>query len=142
MPRETSQLVEVVRRRIRELRVEHQLTQAELCERAGLSTDSITRLETGKREPTLRTIEALAAALRVSPSQFFAGAPIPAERESSRAMRRVVAMLEGQPDRVLSLAEDVVTILVRPGTDAKMASKKRPAPTLRKKKTAHARRRF
>jgi transcriptional regulator with XRE-family HTH domain len=44
----------------------NRMTQAELAKRARLSPGYIARLETGRSDPTLTTLKALAKALRVS----------------------------------------------------------------------------
>jgi HTH-type transcriptional regulator, cell division transcriptional repressor len=113
MGRDPGRLVAVVQRRIRELRRERGLTQAQLCERAGISVDAVTRIEGGKRTPTLDTVEQLAAALGVAPTAFFEGVPPPEENAPSSPLRRVMTLLEQQPDEVLTLAEKVVNAVVR-----------------------------
>lgn len=51
--------------RLRALRRARLLTQGELAEKAGLSDQNISRLETGNHEPRMRTLRALMAALGV-----------------------------------------------------------------------------
>lgn len=51
--------------RLRALRIAQLLTQGELAEKAGLSDQNISRLETGNHEPRMRTLRALMAALGV-----------------------------------------------------------------------------
>jgi len=48
---------------LRSLRKERRLTQAELAERAGLAYETISRIESGREPPSLRTAMALADAL-------------------------------------------------------------------------------
>jgi transcriptional regulator with XRE-family HTH domain len=50
---------------IQKLRKLRGLSQAELAEKAGLSQPAIGAIEAGKKSPTLRTLEKLAAALGV-----------------------------------------------------------------------------
>ncbi len=113
MAREPSKLEGVVRRRIREVRQERGLTQEELCERAGISVDAISRIEGGSRVPTLATLDRIATALGVSPVTFLEGVAAPPATDYPAALRRVVTLLEKRPEPVLALAEDVVTALVR-----------------------------
>ena len=47
------------------------LTQADLAERAGLSVDMITKLETGTASPSFRTIAALASDLGIDAAELF-----------------------------------------------------------------------
>lgn len=111
--RDASKLVQRVRQRVRELRLERGLTQEELCERARISVDAISRIESGSRVPTIETVERIASALGVTPSIFFedeAPEPLATQPES---LRRVVTLLQLHPEPVLILAENVVTALVR-----------------------------
>ncbi|MBX3233590.1 MAG: helix-turn-helix transcriptional regulator [Labilithrix sp.] len=99
---------------MRELRGERGFTQEELCERAGISVDAISRIEGGSRTPTLDTIESVAEALGVSPLAFFdpdmKTAP---SKKSSASLRRIVALLDGQDEELLRVAETCVTAVVR-----------------------------
>ena len=56
------------------LRLAQGLTQVQLAERAEMTSDEVSRIERGAREPRFSTIERLAAALGVSPSDLFAAA--------------------------------------------------------------------
>ena len=50
---------------LRKIRQERGLTQASLAEKIGVSREYIARLETGRHDPPLSTVEKLAKALRV-----------------------------------------------------------------------------
>jgi len=52
---------------LKELRESHFLSQADLAQKAGVSKDTINRLESGKQRPTFQTIRKLAKALGVEP---------------------------------------------------------------------------
>lgn len=58
---------------IKKRRQELKMSQAALAEKAGLPQSHISRLETGKHAPTYLTIEKVAAALGVKPSQLDLG---------------------------------------------------------------------
>ena len=45
--------------RIKALRAKQKITQAELAERAGISHGYLARLETGRQDPTITTLEKL-----------------------------------------------------------------------------------
>lgn len=109
------QLEEVVRTRIRELRAERGLTQEQLCERAGVSIDAVSRIEGGSRVPTLETMGRLARALAVSPVALLESdeASAVAEPRVPSPVRRIVAVLDGKPDEVQKLAEQAVASVVR-----------------------------
>ena len=48
---------------VKDLRTEHKLTQAELAIASGVDQTTISLLERGQRQPTLRTLYGLSAAL-------------------------------------------------------------------------------
>jgi transcriptional regulator with XRE-family HTH domain len=55
---------------LRRLRERRYLTQRELAEKAGVSADTIVKLEQDRWEPRLRTIRKLAQALDVHPDEL------------------------------------------------------------------------
>jgi transcriptional regulator with XRE-family HTH domain len=57
---------------IRKLRREKGLSQATLANRAGLSREYVNKIEAGKYDPPLSTLNALAKALRVKPARLLA----------------------------------------------------------------------
>jgi transcriptional regulator with XRE-family HTH domain len=56
--------------RLKALRVEQALTQEELADRAGVSTNTVARLERNETEPHMPTVRKLAAALEVEPRRL------------------------------------------------------------------------
>ena len=56
---------------IRKLRREKGLSQATLANRAGLSREYVNKIEAGKYDPPLSTLNALAKALRVKPARLL-----------------------------------------------------------------------
>lgn len=75
---------------VRALRKDRRMTQAELAERAGLAYETVSRVETGREPPSLRTAMALADALE-EPLDVVVG-----RRRTDDSVRRAGA---GQPDR-------------------------------------------
>jgi transcriptional regulator with XRE-family HTH domain len=59
-----------MRLRLRELRVEKLITQAELSQRTGLTEATISRIETGVTRPRISTVRKLAAGLGVRPEEL------------------------------------------------------------------------
>jgi transcriptional regulator with XRE-family HTH domain len=59
-----------MRLRLRELREEKFITQAELSERTGVTEATISRLETGVTQPRISTVRKLAAGLGVKPERL------------------------------------------------------------------------
>ncbi len=57
--------------RLRQLRRERALSQRDLSRMTGVAHDSISQLETGKREAQPKTIRKLAEALRVEPKELM-----------------------------------------------------------------------
>jgi transcriptional regulator with XRE-family HTH domain len=57
--------IEKISMRIKALRAKRKITQAKLAERAGISHGYLARLETGRQDPTITTLEKLAKALKV-----------------------------------------------------------------------------
>jgi transcriptional regulator with XRE-family HTH domain len=56
--------------KLKRLRERRYLTQRELAEKAGISADTIVKLEQDRWEPRLRTIRKLAEALDVHPDEL------------------------------------------------------------------------
>jgi len=56
--------------RLKALRVEQALTQEELADRAGVSTNTVARLERNETEPHMPTVRKLASALGVEPRRL------------------------------------------------------------------------
>lgn len=54
------------RQRMRAARASAGLTQDELAELAGVTLQTVSRIECGRRDPTIKTLRELARALRVS----------------------------------------------------------------------------
>jgi transcriptional regulator with XRE-family HTH domain len=58
-------------KRVKALRLERGMTQAQLAKRAGISRIQVIRIETVRQEPTLGVIERLAKALKVRPAELL-----------------------------------------------------------------------
>lgn len=56
--------------KIKKIRRERDLTQAALAKKAGISTGLIGQIESGKVEPSIKTLEKIASALSLSPCYF------------------------------------------------------------------------
>lgn len=57
--------------KLKQLRKERKITQEELAERANLDPKSIIQIESGKRNPTLKTINKIARSLETSVSDLI-----------------------------------------------------------------------
>jgi len=58
-------------RNLRRLRKERELTQEEVGHRSGVHPTEVSRIEAGKRDPQVSTVERLAKALGVSASDLL-----------------------------------------------------------------------
>jgi transcriptional regulator with XRE-family HTH domain len=56
--------------RLKNLRIRRALTQQELADRAGVSSNTLNRIELNKAEPHMSTLRKLAKALDVDPSEL------------------------------------------------------------------------
>jgi transcriptional regulator with XRE-family HTH domain len=83
---------EVVRARLRALRVERGLSQEEVAARAGMATSTLSRLESGARRLALDHLAPLAGALGVEVGDLLAPAvrPDPRVREQARTVEGIV----------------------------------------------------
>ena len=57
--------------RLKNLRIRRALTQQELADRAGISTNALNRIELNKAEPHMSTLRKLAQALAVDPTELI-----------------------------------------------------------------------
>lgn len=76
---ERMQPLDVFAENVRRLRLERQLTQEGLAERAGLNTTDIRRIETHRRDPGVKVVAKIAAGLGVHTSALFDGADAPSD---------------------------------------------------------------
>ncbi len=79
--------VELVGRKIRQLRKEHHLTQTDLAKRIGIQQSDLSRMEKGEYRVSLDTLVRILAELGMSVGQFFDDAS--RESLSARDMRFV-----------------------------------------------------
>jgi transcriptional regulator with XRE-family HTH domain len=67
------QTVVYVGQRLKALRIEAALTQAELADKAGVAPNTVARLERDEAEPHMTTARKLASALGVQPRELTVG---------------------------------------------------------------------
>lgn len=93
--------------RLRTLRQERGLTQAELAERAGLDQGHLARIERGTRWPRLASLYGLADALEAPIVRLL-------DEQAADAVRsEVAALLDGCTERELHLLREMVTLFRR-----------------------------
>jgi transcriptional regulator with XRE-family HTH domain len=93
-------LLTTVGRRVRSAREELGLTQDQLAERAGLHVSYVGQIERGLREPSLRSLAAVATALNLQLADLLAADP-PKEGRLLRELERVVDELKPPQQREL-----------------------------------------
>ena len=87
-------------------------TQQKLAEEAGISTDMIAKLETGKTGARFPFIKKLAAALEVDPSAFFTAGPY--EGEEWTDLQNMMSMLALLPPAKRDWLMGVITAALKP----------------------------
>ena len=65
------QVVVYIGDRLKNLRIRRALTQQELAEKAGISSNALNRIELSKAEPHMSTLRKLAKALDVDPTELI-----------------------------------------------------------------------
>jgi transcriptional regulator with XRE-family HTH domain len=97
---------------VRRLRIQRGLTQAQLAEALGKSTDMVSRIERGDAAPSFETLEALCAVLQTSAAVFFGeGDEWPS---STRAADTYIPGLSDAPDESTWLQELLEVIRRKP----------------------------
>jgi transcriptional regulator with XRE-family HTH domain len=56
---------------LREARLKLELSQEQVAERSGVHATEVSRIEAGKRDPRVSTVERLAKAVRLPPGQLL-----------------------------------------------------------------------
>jgi transcriptional regulator with XRE-family HTH domain len=97
-------------RRVADQRKRAGLTQAQLAERVGVATETVSRLERGSAIPSLARLEAVASALGVETHELFR--TLDRESQKDRALSRLLAAARrGSAADVEALAEVVDRLL-------------------------------
>ncbi len=94
-------------RRVREQRKLVGFSQARLAEKLGVSNETVSRLETGRCTPSLRTIEEIARALRVDLVDLFRVRPEPTPHDE--ALDQLVWLMRRRSVPEVHFVVDLVT---------------------------------
>jgi transcriptional regulator with XRE-family HTH domain len=92
---------EILARNLKENRRRLGITQPELAERAGMSTQYLAMIEIARKFPTADILERLSAALGINPHELFSVAVSP-----ERAMERLQQSILDNMDRAMEHALD------------------------------------
>ncbi len=68
---------DLVGKNLRRMRLESGFTQESLAHEAGIASSFISQIETGKRAPTVTTLDVLAKAMKMPIVEFFASPTTP-----------------------------------------------------------------
>ena len=88
MADELGEVLDAVGPRLRALRQERTRTLAEVAATTGISVSTLSRLESGRRRPTLELLLPLARAYRVPLDELVDAPPVPDPRIRARPIRR------------------------------------------------------
>jgi transcriptional regulator with XRE-family HTH domain len=87
-----AQTVELIAKNIRRLRDVKSLSQKEVCADSGVPQGQYSRIENGKVEPSISTLEKLASVFDVAVSEFFKSNDL--EEELNLPLRQKIKMID------------------------------------------------
>ena len=105
--RKDTVLAKTIRYRVLRLRITHGLTQARLCELAGVSSDAVARIESGSRLPSLRTVEKIASVFDLTASQLISTEEI-SPKTYPPSLMRIIYLLSRYSPNVHEACEKVL----------------------------------
>lgn len=127
-------LAERVGLRLKELRTARGLTQARLAEAASMTSDEVSRIERGAREPRFGTLERLAKSLDVPVQALFGSGsaqPVPDAGQSLSSRQKYTFAMDP------SVAQNLAGVF----TELASLFRERPSPGTRGKGKVSSRRR-
>ena len=92
---------ELISRRIRELRIEHGMSQAQLADRVGTTMPYINHIEKGRKKPSLEMLISIAVALDVSIDVLLHGNQVSQQFSCSLEINDLLADCDVYEQRVL-----------------------------------------
>ncbi len=107
-------LGETIGKRIRSYRVQAQLSQEALAERAGVHPTYIGQLERGEKNATIESIAKITAALQLPLSKLFAHLESSEEQQEdipSVCYQMILQQPEKKQKAILKLLQDIVAVL-------------------------------
>lgn len=107
MKKTKGRLASKVGERLRALRLQAELTQGELAQKARFTAKYISELENGHRDARLTTIERLAKALRADPAELLQFG------ETDDVLSRIRAMIQDRKGTIQEHLVDVVAEVLR-----------------------------
>lgn len=110
---EHEEIVERFAQRLKELRAERGMTQAELAERAEVTTTYISKLENAGAAPGIDLVEKLATALGVGMADLFVNdSPIDTDVAREQAQKLFSVLLKTADSQTFALLNPFLALLV------------------------------
>ena len=105
-------LLKQVGQRVRDLRTQAGLTQADLAERANLSPEFVSRVERGLKSPSLLTLERVAGSMGVSVGELLTFAP-PREGKKEAALAGLFSFVAPLEESEIQIIHEVGKVIVK-----------------------------
>ena len=109
---ENDELLAFTRRRIIALRKDSELSQQTLAEKAGLSVDSVGKLERGEQLVSLKTLNKLCQALGIPLPAFFGAETETSQDDAQKTILSLCLYLSGRDPRHVRLADEMTRQLI------------------------------
>lgn len=100
--------VNIVGKRIREIREYQHLTREQLAEQADISVQFLADIEVGRKSMSINTLFKLSNALHVSNDYLILGTD-----NSSLTNKNLFALLDSLSDKELEIAEKIITLYIQ-----------------------------
>jgi transcriptional regulator with XRE-family HTH domain len=95
---------EILAQNLKENRWRLGITQPELAERAGMSTQYLAMIEIARKFPTANILERLAAALGINPHELFS-VPVSPERAMEQLQQKILDTFDQRLDNLDQIIE-------------------------------------
>ncbi len=100
--------------RIKEIRKVRRMTQEDIAKKLEINAKSFCRLETGKRSPSLDTIEKIACALSVEIKDLFEFEHLPIDEQTmEEAKDACIKMLDEANEDELKMLQKIMRAVIR-----------------------------
>ncbi len=109
---ENEELLDYTSRRIVAIRKDSGLSQQALAERAGLSVDSVGKLERGEQLVSMKTLNKLCQALEIPLPTFFGAETETSQDDAQKTILSLCLYLSGKDPRHVRLIDDMARQLI------------------------------
>lgn len=103
---------EIVGKRIKMLRIKHNMTQAELAEKVDIASKHQSCIETGKNFPSADLIEKYAAVFNIDACEFLSLTPFKLEEPRKDIINKINRKLETTTDYKLSIISKIIDNII------------------------------